>query len=249
MKVLITGASSGIGKGLAIELSKQYDELVLVGRNIERLNETKDEILKLNNQCIVHLLSLDLSDINNAYKLFALHKDVDLLIQSAGFGSKGEFINLDLESDLEMINTNITTLHILTKLYLKEMVKRDSGHILNVSSIAGTTAGPLMSTYYATKNYVLRLCEAIRIELKKKKSKVKISVLCPGPVNTNFFKNAKSDNNYKAIDPAYVVKYTIKHLNRFYIIPTFSTKMGFFFTKIIPTRIVSNFIYSYKEKK
>ena len=97
-----------------------------------------------------------------------------------------EFIDTDLEKEISMINTNITAVHILTKLFLKDMVKRDSGYILNVASIAGFMPGPLMATYYSTKAYVVRLTESIRMELFLQHSKLKICALCPGPVKTNF---------------------------------------------------------------
>lgn len=128
------------------------------------------------------------------------------------------------------------------------MVKNNHGHILNVASIAGVMAGPLMATYYATKNYVVRLSEGLREELRRKKSKVKISILCPGPVKTGFESSANITFDFKGIDSKVVAKYTVKHLNRFYIVPDFKIRVLRFLAKIFPTKTVAKAIYSVKNK-
>lgn len=174
MRALITGASSGIGRDMARELNKKGYDLVLVARDIIRLQEVKNG-LKGN----VEVIQMDLADAENCKKLYEQVKDIDILINNAGFGSFGDFAETDLDKELSLIDTNIKAVHILTKLYLKDMIEKDSGHILNVASIAGFMPGPLMCAYYASKAYVVRLSEGIREELKKKKSKVKISLLCP----------------------------------------------------------------------
>ena len=244
MKVLITGASSGIGYDLAKVLSNNYDEMVLVGRDKERLESLKKEIDK-----DVKIVSTDLSVVDNCIKLYNDNKDVDLLINNAGFGDCGWFYDTDLNKDLNMINTNIVGLHTLTKLYLGDMKKRNSGHILNVASIAGFMPGPLMATYYATKNYVVRLSEAIRIELKRDKSNVKISVLCPGPVNTKFNKRANVKFSLKGMESMDVAKYTVKHLNRFYIVPGFGVKCTRFFSHLLSSNIMAKFCFNIQKKK
>ena len=108
------------------------------------------------------------------------------MLNNAGFGAFGEFNSTSLEKELDMINVNIKAVHILTKLFLKDFIKKDKGYILNVASIAAFQAGPLMATYYSSKAYVLRLTLSIYEELRRLKSNVKVSVLCPGPVDTNF---------------------------------------------------------------
>ena len=163
MKALITGASSGIGRDMAKYLSKLGYDLVIVARNRDALENLKNE-LKTN----VEVVAIDLSQNQNCYKLHEQIRDIDILINNAGFGEFGNFTETSLEKEISMIQTNITTLHILTKLYLKDMVEKDKGHILNVASIAGFMPGPLMATYYASKNYVVALTRAIRKELKKK---------------------------------------------------------------------------------
>ena len=132
MKVLITGASSGIGRSIAIEYAKEGYDLVLVARNKRKLNEVKKEI---GNNVNIKVVAMDLTDIDNCKRLYNEHKDIDILINNAGLGLFGEFIDNDLDKELAMIDTNIKSMHALMKLYLNDMVKRDSGQILNVASI------------------------------------------------------------------------------------------------------------------
>ena len=188
MKILITGGSSGIGKDIAKILAKKENELVIVARDENKLNETKKELEEMGAK-VVSIVA-DLSKEENCIEIHKKVQNVDILINNAGFGECGEFTKTNLEKELAMIKTNITAYHILTKLYLIDMKAKNKGKILNVASIAGFMPGPLMSTYYATKAYIVRLSEGIREELKKEKSNVKISILCPGPVNTNFNKVA-----------------------------------------------------------
>ena len=228
MKALITGASSGIGRDMAKYLSRLGYDLVVVARNKEALEELKKE-LKTN----VEVIAMDLSKSENCYNLYDQIKDVDILINNAGFGEFGNFVDTNLKKEISMIETNITALHILTKLYLKDMVEKDKGHIMNVASIAGFMPGPLMATYYASKNYVVSLTRAIDKELKKKKSNVKLSLLCPGPVNTNFNNVANVKFKAKGLSSEYVAKYAIDKMlkNKFMIIPGFWIKCTKFFAK------------------
>lgn len=231
MRALITGASSGIGKEIAKELNKEGYDLVLVSRDKEKLEQAKKEINEN-----AEIIALDLSDPENCKKLHEEAREIDLLINNAGFGTFGEFIDTNLDKELSLINTNITAVHILTKLYLKDMQKRGKGQILNVASIAGYLPGPLMATYYASKSYVVRLTQSIRAELKKKKSKVKISLLNPGPVNTNFNNVAGVKFNLTSQTPEYVAKYTIKKLkkNKFMITPRTKNKTSNILLQIHP---------------
>ena len=207
MKALITGASSGIGRDMARYLSKIGYDLVIVARNQNLLEELKNE-LKTN----VKIECMDLSQTENCKKLFENNPDIDILINNAGFGDFGKFTETNLEKELSMIDTNIKSIHILSKLYLTQMKQKNSGRILNVASIAGFMSGPLMATYYATKNYVVSLSKAINKELKKDGSKVTVSVLCPGPVNTNFNNVANVRFNLKGLSSEYVAKYAIDQM-------------------------------------
>lgn len=246
MKTLITGASSGIGRDLARVLAEKYDTFVLVGRNLERLSGIGKELEEMGKT--VYLEVLDVTNFDGLKQLAIKYPDIDLLVNNAGFGDMGPFEETSLDKELSMIDTNIKALHVLTKCYYQIMVKNNHGHILNVASIAGVMAGPLMATYYATKNYVVRLSEGLREELRRKKSKVKISILCPGPVKTGFESAANITFDFKGIDSMKVAKYTVKHLNRFYIVPDFKIRVLRFLAKIFPTKTVAKAIYSVKNK-
>ena len=133
-----------------------------------------------------------------------------MLVNSAGYGIFGEFDKTDLDDEIDMINVNVTALHILTKLFLRDFKKRDKGYILNVASVAGFMTGPLLSSYYASKNYVVRLSLAIYEELRRSHSNVKITVLCPGPVDTNFNSRAGVNFSVKPVNADYVAEYALK---------------------------------------
>lgn len=249
MKVLITGASSGIGRDMAKVFSIKGYDLVLVARNEKKLNRVKRELE--NNKVKVEIKVMDLSNEENCIKLHEEVKDIDILINNAGFGDCGEFTKTDINKEINMIKTNIIAYHILTKLYLIDMKNRNCGKILNVASIAGFMPGPLMATYYATKAYVVRLTEAIREELKKDNSKVQVSVLCPGPVDTNFNKVANVKFNLKEANSQDIANYAIKKLEqgKFYIIPGFGVKLAKFGAKILPTSIMSKITYNVQQRK
>ena len=176
MRALITGASSGIGRDMARYLSRLGYDLIIVARRENLLEELKNELK--NTEVIIE--TMDVSDVQNCEKLFEKYPNIDILDNNAGFGKFGEFDKVELNDELNMINTNIIGLHTLTKLYLKKMKEKDKGYILNVASSAGLLpGGPLMATYYATKAYVVSLTRAIAEELKVSSSNVKISALCP----------------------------------------------------------------------
>ena len=246
MKALITGASSGIGRDIARALSKKGYDLILVARDLEKLNELKLE-LKTNSE----IVSMDVSKPENCKELHDRYNDIDILVNNAGFGDCGYFDKTDLEKELQMINTNIVGYHVLTKLFLQDMKKKRSGRILNVASIAGFMPGPLMATYYSTKAYVVRLSEAIREELRKEKSNVQISILCPGPVNTNFNKVADVQFALKGLSSDYVAKYAVEKLfkGKFYIVPGWKIKLARFGAKIAPNNLVSKICYNMQRRK
>ena len=249
MKILITGASSGIGLEMAKYLAKDKHELILVARSKEKL-EKLQQTLKTK----VRVISLDLSDINKVKELYVMTKsdNIDVLINNAGFGSCCDFDELDINIDLNMINTNVVAVQILTKMFLKDMLKKDFGYILNVSSSASfLPGGPLMATYYATKSYIRSFTEGIWYELKKRKSNVSISCLCPGPVDTNFDKVANVKFNIKQISPKYVAKYGIDKMfqKKLIIIPGFNIKMTKFFVRFISDKMLLKFTYGIQKRK
>lgn len=246
MIALITGASSGIGRDTAIELSQRGYKLILVSRDIQKLEELKS-IIKTESEIVI----MDLTIEENCKKLFEKYKDIDILVNNAGFGDCGNFDETSLDKDIKMIKTNIIAYHILTKLYLKEMIQKDSGKILNVASIAGFMPGPLMTTYYSTKSYVVRLSESIREELRRRKSNVQISILCPGPVNTNFNKVADVEFSLKGLSSKYVAQYAIKKLfkGKFYIVPGWKIRLARIGTQVAPSSFVAKISYNMQRRK
>lgn len=250
MKALITGASSGIGKEMAKYLSSLGWDLILVSRNKEKLED-----LTSNLTTKVKLVVLDLEDEKHVKDLYMLTKneDIDLLINNAGFGLFGDYEDVTLSKELGMIDLNIKAVHILTRMFLKDMVKRDSGYILNVASSAGLLqGGPLMSTYYATKGYVVDFTLATYEELRRKKSNVKIGVLCPGPVDTNFNNVAGVNFSLSSLSAEKVAKYAIDQFlnkNKLVIVPGFKVRMGVFFSKFLPRKRLLKTTYNIQRKK
>lgn len=254
MIALVTGASSGIGRDMARYLNKLGYDLIITARNEEKLEELKKELQEKSDRK-VEIIVKDLSKTEECKALYRQikeqYKTIDILINNAGFGLCGRFIETDLKTELEMIDTNIKAIHILTKLFLKDMVEKNQGRILNVSSIAGFMPGPLMATYYATKNYVLRMSQAIKEELKKSKSNVKISVLCPGPVNTNFNQVANVKFALKGLSSEYVAKYAIDKMlkNKVIITVGLKIKIARVLSKISPDTMVAKVCYHMQKRK
>lgn len=248
MKCIVTGSSSGIGRDMARVLSSMGYDLVLVSRNEEKLEELKKEL-----KTKVEIVSLDLTKKENCYHLYELYKEepIDLFVNNAGCGLFGVFTETDLDKELEMIQLNVVAYHILTKLFLQKFVKEDQGTILNVCSSAGFLAGPRLSTYYATKNYVLKLTMAIYEELRRMGSHVHMSALCPGPVNTNFNQVAHGKFTIDGANSYYVAEYAIRHVlkHQLIIVPTFSMKLGLFFSRFLSWKLLLKIIYKIQYRK
>ena len=250
MKALITGASSGIGRDIAKVLAKKKYDLILVARDKEKLEKIANE-LKKENTIKVETISIDLSTPENCKEIHKKVQNVDILINNAGFGDCGNFTKTSLEKEMRMINTNIMAYHILMKLYLIDMKAQGRGKILNVASIAGFMPGPLMSTYYATKAYIVRISESIREELKKEKSNVEISILCPGPVSTNFNEVANVKFHMRQADSMKVAEYAVKKMEqgKFYIVPGIDVKLAKIGAKIMPVSLISKITYRIQKRK
>lgn len=235
MYALITGASSGIGEEFAKRLNNEGYDLILVARSESKLNELKKE-LKGN----IIIKSFDLSIEENNYKLINEIKDLDIkiFINNAGFGECGYILETSMEKEIQMLNLNVKALYILTKLALKEF---NNIKILNIASIAGILpAGPYMAQYYGSKAYVRSFSESIAYELKKAKSNNSVHVLCPGPVKTNFDKNANVEFSLKGQPVDKCVSYTLKKLkkNKTLIIPKFSIKCAALFSRLMPHKMI-----------
>lgn len=248
MKVLITGASSGLGADFARQLSDMGYDLILVARRKKKLEQLQKEL-----KTDVTIYDMDLSSTYNCMKLYELVKkeNIDILINNAGFGVFGKFAKTKIEKELDMIDLNIKTVHTLTKLFLSDFNKKNKGYILNVASSAAFQPGPLMASYYASKAYVFNLTEGIAGELKYNKSNVYIGALCPGPVNTEFNKVAGVKFGLKALESKYVVKYALKKMfkGKILIVPGTNIKMVYFFGRFLPLKLKLKIAYNIQKSK
>ncbi|MDD2203003.1 MAG: SDR family oxidoreductase [Bacilli bacterium] len=248
MKALVTGASSGIGRDMAKYLGRMGCDLILVARDEKGLKKVAKDI-----KTETRIIATDLSDVDNCKKLYNKVKkdDIDILINNAGFGTFGQFTKTDLDKELNMIDLNIKAVHILTKLFLKDMKAKDHGYILNVASSAAFQPGPLMAAYYSTKAYILRLTTAIYEELRRESSNVVISVLCPGPVETNFNNVANVEFQLKSSPSNYVAKYGIDNMfkKKLIIIPSLYMKILYIFSRISSTKMILKISYNIQQRK
>ena len=248
MKALITGASSGLGRDMAVILSKMGYDIIAVARREENLLQLKNELATN-----VQIITLDLSIESNCFDLFKKveNESIDVFINNAGFGALGEFSDIPLEHELKMIDTNIKAMHILTKLFVSNFKKKNHGHILNVASSAGFMAGPKMATYYATKSYVLNLTLAIYEELRQEKSKVHISVLAPGPVKTEFGQVAKAKFEMNSLNSTQVAEYAINCMfkNKLIIVPSFCMRAMLFGIRFTSRKSLLKIVYAIQSRK
>ncbi|MCI8446745.1 MAG: SDR family oxidoreductase [Bacilli bacterium] len=255
MKAMITGASSGLGADMARVLASKGYDLILVARRKERLEKLKKELEhpKKGFGITVEIILMDLCGTFNCMKLYNKVKkeNLDVVINNAGFGLFGEFSDTKLEKELDMIDLNIKAVHALTKQFVKDFKEKNSGYILNVASSAGFMPGPYMSTYYATKAYVLHLTEAIHEELRRDDSNVYIGALCPGPVDTNFNKVAGVEFSLKGLQSYEVAQYTIDKMfkHKMIIVPGIQMKCAMFGIRFLPRKLVAKIAANFQRKK
>lgn len=237
---LITGASTGIGLDLAVLAARDGFDCILVARSETRLHELK-KVLEKRYNIGVTVFAIDLSEHDAVKRLTNAIEDaeltVDFLINNAGFGTAGEFIELDAETEAEEVRLNVNALTELTKAYLPDMVARNHGYVLNVASVAAFQPGPYMAVYYATKAYVLSLTEAIHAETKG--TGVNVSVLCPGPTDTGFFNRAGSEMMVSKMPSHLVAFFGYKGVmkNKRVIIPGLSNQALVGLAKIMPRAV------------
>lgn len=247
--VLITGASSGIGMEFAKAFSKKGCKLILVARRADRLHALAAE---LGTPCEV--LPADLSEEKEVLRIAELTKDqkVDILINCAGFGLLGAETAVDLAEELNMIDVNIRAVHILTKIFLEQMIARNSGAILNVASSAGLLpAGPYLNTYYATKAYVASFTQGLAAELEDMRRNVYVAALCPGPVNTEFTAVARGSQWDNGISAEKCVSYAMKQMEKGkrVIVPGFTVRAGLFFSRFLSKKAIARFVGRFQKKK
>lgn len=248
MYALVTGAGSGIGAAIAKRLAADGYGIVAVGRRREPLETLQAELTTP-----VEILTADLSTQEDCFRLFQQVKDesIQILVNNAGFGVFGPFTETDLGGELEMIGVNIQALHIFTKLFLKDFTSRNDGYILNVASAAAFLPGPLFSSYYAAKAYVLRLTEAVREELRRARSRVYIGALCPGPVNTRFNDIAGVANSLPGMRADEVADYAVRKMydRKAIIVPGFTMKLVRFFSKLVPDALAARLAWYAQKRK
>lgn len=189
--VLITGASSGIGLEMARVFASQGHRLVLLARRREQLEQLASE-LRERHQTESVVIAADLADANEPARvkqeLTAQGVVVDVLVNNAGFGLLGPHAELDSQRQLDMVQVNVASVVHLTRLFLPDMIARNRGGVLNVSSTAAFQGGPGMAVYYATKAFLLSYTEALKEELRR--TRLHVSCLCPGPTHTGFIEAA-----------------------------------------------------------
>lgn len=258
--VLITGASSGIGYELAKIYAKNNYDLVLVARRIEKLKRLKSEIEKNNSKIQIKIIEMDLSVSESPEKLFFLLKNenikIDILINNAGMGVYGNFLELsqeEMKKIEKMLNLNMIAIVKLTKIFLNKIKTQKEGAILNVASTAAfQPGGPLMSTYYASKSFVLSFSEGIRYELKN--TNIKVSTLCPGPTITEFEKMSevkKWSNKIKTMSAKKVAKIAFRDFKKGkkIIVPGYLNKFSILSSKIFPRELLLKIIKKIQQNK
>ncbi|MDU5491979.1 MAG: SDR family oxidoreductase [Clostridium perfringens] len=248
--VLITGATSGIGYEFSkIFMENNYD-VILVGRNLEKLIELEDFSKKKCVRAYIYEFDLSLSEnIDFLYKKIKTEVGkVDILINNAGIGFNGEFNEIDWQKQLDIINVNIISLTKLTKLILKDMIDQKDGKILNVASTGAYQPGPLISVYYASKAYVLSFSEALREEVKDKG--INVVTLCPGATKTNFSKRAGKGDLDVAMSAKEVAECGYKGLmnNKAICIPGIMNKVLVFLSKVSPTTLNAKIVKKIQNK-
>ena len=209
MKALITGGTSGIGKDIAISLANRGYDLILVSRKENELNKIKNKV-KTN----VTFISLDLTKEEECFKLLNMTKDIDIdvFINNAGYGDIGRINKTDINKEINMVKLNDIATLVLGKAFLLRFIEKNKGYVMFVASAAAFGVAPYMNVYYATKSFVYSLAHGYYRELRDMKSNVRISVLCPGPVKTNFERVANAKFNINSLSSEYVGEYAVKKM-------------------------------------
>ncbi len=246
---VVTGGASGIGLEFVKLLISDNYKVYVVDNSQENLSKLSSIVNSENFESIHQ----DLSKTDSPEKLYKIlkNKNVDVLINNAGFGTFGKFHKTDWKIEKDMINLHVLNTTHLTKLFLKDMVKKNEGKILNIASVAAFQPGPLMSLYYATKAYILHFTEAISNEVKDKN--ICISVLCPGQTKTNFQKNVSTKKNtikFNTACPIKVAKYGYESLKRNVTVsvPGFWNNFIIFLGRLLPRSTSTNLVRYIQEK-
>lgn len=268
---VITGAGSGIGEEFAVQLWDMGYSVILIGRTEEKLTAVRKKLIKRERvyerrngsrrdpSSEIVIMAKDLSDLTSTEAVIRdigaiMHDDnvPAVLVNSAGYGVVGEFTDIGIDVQETMVDVNVKALMLITYRMIGMMEKAGGGRILNVASSAGLfPGGPYMSVYYATKSFVVSFTNGVRRELMERKSPVRISALCPGPVNTPFNNRAGVRNALHGISPARCVKAAIKGMKRdtAVIIPEISIRFAALGARILPDRVMIPIVAHQQKKK
>lgn len=244
MIALVTGASSGLGRDMARSLAKHGINVILTARRVDRLRELKEELTEKYGVKVMYIAA-DLSDRRQCVELYRRVRkyDIDILVNNAGFGVFGELSDTDLDRELSMLDVNIVAFHILFKLFVRDFKKRNYGYILNTASLAGFMPGPCFSSYYASKGYVVRMTQAVAEELRAQHSRVSVSMLCPGPVATEFIDIARVKFAVKPISSEEVAEKAIREMfaGKMMITTSPAESAGIALLRLVPERTLAYF--------
>ncbi|MCU0703881.1 MAG: SDR family oxidoreductase [Fimbriiglobus sp.] len=254
---LITGASAGIGLELANQFAAAGHALILTARRADELNKLADELRAAHNVA-VHVFPLDLAAPDGPKKLFeqvtTAGVTVDVLVNNAGFGTLGPFLDTELDKEMAMIRLNVSALVELCGLFVPAMKARRSGRVLNVASTAAFQPGPLMAIYYATKAFVLSFSEALWDELNG--SGVTITCLCPGPTKTEFADVAgmhgtrlHSAGNVMSVGPVCAAAVRGTLAGKRLVVPGWKNQLLVFAVRFAPRRVVLRIVRRFQQKR
>lgn len=252
--VLITGGSSGIGFELAKIFGKNNFHVIIVAQDKNKLSEAETKLEASGYS--VKTISKDLSDPHSPSQIYkelqSENITIDVLVNNAGFAVYGQFAETDIEQELSLLQVNIVSLTRLTKLFLPEMIKRRSGKILNIASIAAFAPGPLMAVYYASKAYVLSFSEALSEELIG--TGVHVTAVCPGPTDTGFVKRGGVWNSSlyqgRHMTASFVAEEAFKGLmkNQAVIVPGWKNKLIVNSLRFVPRSIAPKILIKLQAK-
>ena len=253
---IITGSASGLVKEISKLLAKENHNLILVDINENSLKETEKEITEINKDIEIITLAYDLSNKDNLKKIYEYTKSngyfINYVINAAGFGDREDFIKMNIDRQMKMTDVCCNALLYFSQVYLEDMLNNNEGHILNISSIAGFMAAPFMSTYHATKAYLLLLGEAISRELKG--TNVNLTTICPGPFDSNFVNVAKSHYEFEKIKTmtskqVAVLSYKAFKKKKTISVIGFKNKLLLFAIRFVPRKLVTNIAASIMKEK
>ncbi|MFR0872015.1 MAG: SDR family NAD(P)-dependent oxidoreductase [Oscillospiraceae bacterium] len=242
MIALVTGASSGIGRDIARSLAKHGINVIITARRRDRLEKLKKELTETYG-VKVHIIAADISDMAQCRELHRREEVQHRHFRKQRGLRRFMTTDTDLDRELAELDVNVKAFHTLFKLFLQDFRKRDYGYILNTASSAGFFPGPHFSSYYASKAYVVRMTQAVHEELRAARSHVSVSMLCPGPVNTEFMDKARVDFTVPPQSSEFVAEYAVRQMfaGQLTIVPSPVMKAGIILGRLVPDCILAHF--------